>query len=209
MGPTDRVYLGVGGDELAPLGLSPELDGRRWLVTGPHGSGVTTSLRVVTHDALRRGRHVAVVATRPAPWGSLRDDGRVLWCDDPARADELVALGRTVPDLVVVVDDADVLVDSAGRGRARQLSARVDRDGGLIVAGASSSALSVQYRGLAVELARHRTGILLGPSTLSEADLLGVPVPVDRGAAPGRGHLVRDRVATPAQMAFPPPPPLP
>jgi S-DNA-T family DNA segregation ATPase FtsK/SpoIIIE len=82
------------------------------------------------------------------------------------------------------------------------VSSLVDRDGGLVVAGASSSALSVQYRGLAVDLVRHRTGVLLGPASLSEADLLGVPVPVDPGAPPGRGHLVRAGVATPLQVAL-------
>jgi S-DNA-T family DNA segregation ATPase FtsK/SpoIIIE len=200
--PEDRVLLGVGGDELSSLGLSPGSDGRRWLVTGGHGSGVTTTLVLVVHDALRRGRRVAVVATRPGSWGPLRQDPRVLWCDDPTRSDELVALRRAVPGLVVVVDDADALVDSPVESALRQVSSLVDRDGGLVVAGASSSALSVQYRGLAVDLVRHRTGVLLGPASLSEADLLGVPVPVDPGAPPGRGHLVRAGVATPLQVAL-------
>jgi S-DNA-T family DNA segregation ATPase FtsK/SpoIIIE len=162
---------------------------------------VSTALSVIAAEALRRGRRVAVVASRPGSWSSLSEDHRVLWCDDPTSPGDLVALRRAEPELVVLVDNADELVDSPVESALRQLAALVDRDGGLIVAGANASALSVQYRGLAIELARHRTGILLGPARRSEADVFGLPVPVDRAAVPGRGYLVRSGVATPLQVA--------
>jgi S-DNA-T family DNA segregation ATPase FtsK/SpoIIIE len=59
----------------------------------------------------------------------------------------------------------------------------------------------VQYRGLAVTVARQRTGILLGPPSRSASDALGVRVPVDRLAPPGRGYLVRSGAALPIQVA--------
>ena len=203
-GPTghhDVVLLGLGGDELAPLGLSPERDGRRWIVSGSNGAGVSTTLATIAADLLRRDRRVAIVATRPGPCGTLRHDPRVTWCDDPTQPGELVAVRRTVPDLAVLVDNADELLDSAVESALKQVAALVDHDGGLIVGGADAGAMSVQYRGLAVELARHRTGILLGPASGAEAELLGVRVPVDRAAAPGRGYLVRGGVATALQVA--------
>ena len=81
------------------------------------------------------------------------------------------------------------------------MAASVDRDRGLGVVGAKDDAVSVQYRGVAVSVARHRTGILLGPSGATAADLLGARVPVDRQAPPGRGYLVRSGAALPIQVA--------
>jgi S-DNA-T family DNA segregation ATPase FtsK/SpoIIIE len=157
---------------------------------------------------LARNRRVAVVATRPGPWSTLRADPRVLWCDDPTQPGALVALRRAVPDLAVLVDSADELLDTPVESALKQLAALVDRDGGLIVGSSDAGALSVQYRGLGVELARHRTGIMLGPASTAEADVFGVRVPVDRSAVPGRGYLVRGGVATALQVATCDPVPL-
>ncbi len=204
----DGVLLGLGGDELAPLGLSPTRDGRRWIVSGSNGSGVSTTLMAVAADLVGRNHPVAVIATRPGPWAALRHDPRVTWCDDPTQPGDLVALRRSVPDLAVLVDNADELLDTALESAVKQVAALVDRDGGLIVGGANAGVMSVQYRGLAVELARHRTGVLLGPASTAEADLFGVRVPVDRAAPPGRGYVVRGGVATPVQVATGDPVPL-
>lgn len=66
--------------------------------------------------------------------------------------------------------------------------------------GAEADALSVQYRGLAVAIARRQTGVLLGPTSVTAADLFGTRVPVDRAAPPGRGYHVRSGVAVPIQV---------
>ena len=136
--PTTTVLLGLGGDELAPLGLSPTRDGRRWIVSGSNGSGVSTTLMAIAADLLGRDRRVAVIATRPGPWAALRHDPRVTWCDDPTQPGELVALRRSVPDLAVLVDNADELLDTAVESALKQVAALVDRDGGLIVGGANA-----------------------------------------------------------------------
>ncbi|MEO6411888.1 MAG: FtsK/SpoIIIE domain-containing protein [Pedococcus sp.] len=197
----DAVLLGLGGDELAPLGLSPSRDGRRWIVSGSNGSGVSTTLMAIAADLLGRAHRVAVITTRPGPWAALRHDPRVTWCDDPMQPGDLAALRRSVPDLAVLVDNADELLDTAVESALKQVATLVDRDGGLIVGGTNAGAMSVQYRGLAVELARHRTGVLLGPASTGEADLFGVRVPVDRAAPPGRGYVVRGGGATAVQVA--------
>ncbi len=112
-------------------------------------------------------------------WEALRPDPRILWCDDPGRVDELAALRRQVPDLAVLVNDGDQLLDTPLDAALREVAALVDRDGGLVVVGAKADAVSLQYRQLAVTVARHRTGILLGPPNPTAADLLGARVPVD------------------------------
>jgi S-DNA-T family DNA segregation ATPase FtsK/SpoIIIE len=200
-GHDDLVPIGLGGDELGALGLSPDRDGRRWVVAGSNGTGVSTTLVTIATELLSRGRRVAVVAPRTGPWVAVRREPQVLWCDDPTQPRELVALRRAVPDLAVLVDNADELLDSPVEAAVKQVASLVDRDHGLVVAGADTSALSAQYRGLAVELARHRTGVLLGPSSAAGADVFSVRVPVDRAAVPGRGYLVRGGVATAVQVA--------
>jgi S-DNA-T family DNA segregation ATPase FtsK/SpoIIIE len=197
----DLVWVGIGGDELAPRGLSASRDGRRWAVLGGSGSGVSTALATVATALLAQGRPLCVVASPSPPWETVRRDSHVLFCDDPGRVDELVALRRGSPDLAVVVDDADQLLDTPLDDTLREVAALVDRDRGLVVVGARSDAVAVQYRGLAVAVTRHRTGILLGPTSATLGDLLGARVPVDRLAPPGRGYLVRAGVAVPIQVA--------
>jgi DNA segregation ATPase FtsK/SpoIIIE, S-DNA-T family len=102
-----------------------------------------------------------------------------------------------------VFDYADELLDTPAESVVTQLASLADRDGGLVVAGASVAALSVQYRGLVVDLARHRTGILLGPTSRAEAEVFGLRVPVDHRAVAGRGYLVRGGVGTALQVALP------
>jgi S-DNA-T family DNA segregation ATPase FtsK/SpoIIIE len=203
----EAVVLGVGGDELAVQALTPRRDGRRWLVAGPAGSGVTTALALVTAQLLDRGRPVAVVSTRPGALDALRAHPRLaLWCDQ-ARPEELVELRERRPQLVVVADDADQLLDSPVEPVLRQVARLADRDGGLVVCGASSTGLATQYRGVALDVARDRTGVLLGPGAIGDADLFGLRRRADRSAPPGRGHLVVRGRAVPMQVALPDPQP--
>jgi S-DNA-T family DNA segregation ATPase FtsK/SpoIIIE len=199
----DGVALGQGGDELTVQTLTPGRDGRRWLITGPAGSGVTTTLALAAAQLLRAGRAVAVVASRPGALDALRGDPRLAqWCD-PAQPQELVRLRQQLPDLVVVVDDADQLLDTPVEPVLREVARLADRDGGLLLCGASSTSLATQYRGIALEVARDRTGVLLGPGTIGDADLFGLRLHPDRTAPPGRGHLVVRGRAVPMQVALP------
>jgi DNA segregation ATPase FtsK/SpoIIIE, S-DNA-T family len=58
-----------------------------------------------------------------------------------------------------------------------------------------------QYRGVAVEVARHQTGVLLGPSGPADGDLFGVRVARARDRIPGRGLLIARGGTTPVQVA--------
>ncbi|QGN56758.1 FtsK/SpoIIIE domain-containing protein [Nostocoides sp. HKS02] len=199
----DEVTLGLGGDALEPVALSEAADGRRWLVAGPPGSGVSTGLLVITSWALALKRPVAVVSDCAGPLEQVRDHpGVVAWCDRTSAA-ALDGARARFPRLVVVVDDADGLVDSPIDALLRDLARTLDRTGGLVVVGANSTVLASQYRGVAVEVARHRTGLLLRPGSALDAELLGVRVRRDPRAPVGRGHLVRRGVATPVQVAIP------
>jgi S-DNA-T family DNA segregation ATPase FtsK/SpoIIIE len=158
---------------------------------------------MIVRQLVRSCRTVAVVAPAGGPLEALRRlEGVRAWVDgtDPA---PLVALRRSVPDLAVVVDGAEALAASAMDATLREITSEVDRTGGLVVCGAEARALAIQYRGLAVDVARARTGILLGPASPVEGDVFGVRVPAEPDAPPGRGHLVRRGHLTPIQVALP------
>lgn len=198
----DLVLFGIGGDDAAPVGLSPTRDGRRWLVAGPSGSGVSTALTAIAQSLLRARRSVAIVTLRSGPLDELRRAVGVEAWSDGISVDDLVGAREAHPDLCVVVDGADELLDTPPDPVLREIGRLADRDGGLLVVGANSSNLVTQYRGVAVEAGRHRTGVLLRPSSIADADLFGLRVRVDRDAPPGRGHLVRRAGVTPLQVAL-------
>ena len=58
------------------------------------------------------------------------------------------------------------------------------------VAAGTTQHLAATYRGLATELRRAATGIVLQPRHASDGDLLGVALPRLHGPPPGRGVLV-------------------
>ena len=94
-------------------------------------------------------------------------------------------------------EDAEVVLTLV-----REIAALVERDRGLLVCGANATALTGQYRGPAIDVARYRTGLLLGRCGTLEADLLGVRGPGGGAERPGRGLLVSRGTATPIQVAL-------
>ena len=107
------------------------------------------------------------------------------------------------PDLAVLVDDADELLDTPLEPPCSELAALVDRDAGLIVVGAEA-----ERRVGAVPRPRGRRRPTphrhpARPGQPGEADLFGPAGAGRPSAVPGRGHLVRAGVATTLQVARP------
>ncbi|WP_270886527.1 FtsK/SpoIIIE domain-containing protein [Pedococcus sp. 5OH_020] len=197
------VLAGVGGDSGDPVGLSLVDDGRRWLVCGAAGSGVSTTLLVLARGLLQQGHPLAVVAGRPGALDRLRDDPRVALWSHPDQPEPLVDLRRRVSSLAVVVDLAHDVVDSPVEPALQEMARLVDAHHGVVICGADPSRMATQYRGLAVDLSRHRTGILLGPRTAGDAELFGLRLAPAARPVPGRGHLLRQGAAIPVQVASP------
>ncbi|MGL4177241.1 MAG: hypothetical protein ACRCSN_14320, partial [Dermatophilaceae bacterium] len=117
----------------------------------------------------------------------------------PADTDRLVARRRQRADLLVLVDDADRLDDTPVLPVLQEIADLVGRDGGALVAVTSSVGLPTRFRGLDVELARHRAGVLLRPRP-GDGDPLGVRrVRVSHDGA-GRGVLVHAGSVTEIQV---------
>lgn len=200
---SDALTIGVGGDEAEPLALDLEATGRQLLVAGPGRSGRTTALATVAVTLSRSGRAVAVVETR----------GRVLadrltrlgvMCLGPHDIEPLVAARRESAGLALLVDDADSLDGAPIEPVIREILSLVDRDGGLAVVSATSRALVTQLRGVAVEIARGQSGILLSPKGFGDGEPFGITVPRGFPQLPGRGLLVSGRRPLEIQVATPP-----
>lgn len=195
------VLVGVGGDSMEPVGLVPQTDGCRWLVAGAARSGTSTALRTIAESLLSTGSELAVVTTRPGPLDDLRTHPATRCWAGPEDSGALIAARQENPGLAVLVDDADTLLDTPVEPVLREIGRLAQRDGGLLVCAANSATLATQYRGIAVEVARHQTGLLLCPQGPAEGDVLGVRVPRWRERVAGRGLLVRQGSAIELQVA--------
>jgi S-DNA-T family DNA segregation ATPase FtsK/SpoIIIE len=194
-GDGTEVVLGVGGNELEALVV--DLGGTGFVIAGPPRSGRSTALLTIAHQLQSSGRRVLCIAPRPSP---LRD---LLHCHkDREAAYDLKSQLAERPD-AIVIDDVDLLVDSALALLLEQ-AVRDMRDSNttVVVAGASDELL-VGYRGFVAELRRSRAGILLSPQSVADGDLLGVRLSRAIGGPvhPGRGLLCSAGTTVPLQVA--------
>ncbi len=222
------VVVGVRDGDLEPVGFSPRTGERRILVLGPAGSGRTSALMTLARGFLADGHPLALVGGNLDPWAtngagiSIKTatdatdatDGRVLTLGGtrPEDVERLITARRRYPDLVVVVDDVERLAGLSIEPVLLEIARRADEDRGLVVAATSTLAMEGRVGGLAVDLARAHTGIVLWPSSGSSA--LGVPTttlatPAAYTAStriPGRGLLVTPRGVERIQVATLSPP---
>jgi S-DNA-T family DNA segregation ATPase FtsK/SpoIIIE len=195
------ALVGVGGDELVPLGVDLDLDGPAFVVAGPAGSGRSTTLATMGRWLLGQGRRAVVVGHRRSPLLALSGAPGVLAILGPADAPALEQLLAAHPDLVVLADDAETLQDSPVERPLAGLL-RADATGGaLLLLAGSTAEMGSCFRGLTVEARRGRTGLLLGGLSPVDGDLFGVRLPRCDTVPSGRGVLVRRGKAVPVQVA--------
>ncbi|WP_153011587.1 FtsK/SpoIIIE domain-containing protein [Serinicoccus chungangensis] len=170
-----RPAWAVGGDEAGPLARP---DGSV-LVLGPPGSGRSHALAL-----LQAGRTpVLVDPTAPSGRDELED-----------------LLAGAGPGGLVVVDDAHLLAGTPLEDVLVQAVTAYRLD---LVVAADIDAAAGAFRGLVPLAARHRTGLLLQPTSPGQGSLLGVGVPVGDLPLPGRGVLVQRGRCTRVQLAAP------
>ncbi|WP_416979297.1 FtsK/SpoIIIE domain-containing protein [Streptomyces sp. T028] len=197
------ALLGVGGDELGPVGVDLSESGPGFVIAGPPRSGRSTTLVAAARSLLRARLPLVLITPRRSPLRGLEGEPGVLGVlRDGASPDDLRTLLARVHGgrYVVVVDDAELLYDTPLDGPLQEV-VRSGRDGdhGLIAAGAVD-VMSSQYRGFLVESRRSRSGVLLSPQNVSEGDLFSISLPRGIGGGPtGRGLLIRGGKAVPLQ----------
>lgn len=184
-GPRDEglVMCGksVDGSAGLPVGATGEAG---WLVCGPSRSGRTTTLSTLA-AILATTRVVGWIGSRGTPTGlpasvirlPIDDPGWVqVWCIEH-------------PDAAILVDDLDQLGDFPAESAVLEHLARNRSTGGIVCASGVATEMGSSYRGLAPELRRRQTGILLQPGR-HDGDVFAIRVgPADRPRV-GRGLLV-------------------
>jgi DNA segregation ATPase FtsK/SpoIIIE, S-DNA-T family len=198
------ALLGAGGDALGPVGVDLLQTSPGFVVGGPPRSGRSTVLETMARSLTHRGVPVVLVTPRRSPLRGLTLPGvlGVVGADDDAEV--LGKLLDGVERYVVLVDDAELLLDTPLDDRlGRVVRAARDADQAVVAAGTTGD-LSTQYRGFVVDIRRSRSGLLLSPQSQGDGDLLGVRLPRNMVAGPlGRGLLVQGGAVTPVQAALP------
>jgi len=197
---SDRLVLGVGGDEALPVGVTPASGHRRFLVAGPPRSGRSTTLTTLGERLVRQGRHVTALCARRSPlasWAGARGV-RVLAPDD---ATELIELRRGDPDLCLLVDDVELVEGKPVEAALVETVRLVGETDGLVAVAAELARANSAFRGVVPEVARDGCGLVLGATSPTDGDVLGARLDPPIARRPGRGHLVVDGQAVPAQVA--------
>ncbi|MGW5239929.1 hypothetical protein ACWEOW_13435 [Monashia sp. NPDC004114] len=198
---TELVTVGLGGDDARAVGFRPHAGQRRILVAGAPRMGTSNALAVIGTQLVAAGRAVAVVARHHArmhTWASENGCHAVL----PEDAVTLVELRSTIPDLCLVVDEADRLdgtpVEPVLLDHARNLAGTA----GILVAGADLSRALAAFRGLVPEVARDANGLIIGAVAPTDGDLFRIRLDASGHRRRGRGFLVTDGDAVPVQVAL-------
>lgn len=177
--------IGMTGDS-EPLGWPDQRGRLAGLIAGPPRSGRTTALLAVARTF---SGHAAIVSFDP-PRGPTP-----IPPDQPA---QLAEWSLAHPSGLLLLDDLDRMTT----GPVDEIAARYLASGGSVLGSGDAAALGTGFRGVAADLRRSGTGILLRPGR-RDGDLFGVRCgPVDR-PRPGRGVLVHRGAVTPIQIAAP------
>ncbi|MDF9813831.1 FtsK/SpoIIIE domain-containing protein [Streptomyces sp. SPB162] len=204
--PSDLwALIGVGGDELAPLGVDLGESGPGFVVAGPPKSGRSTTLMTMARSLLRGGLPVVLITPKRSPLRAMEGEAGVLGMlgADSTESDLQELLSRANGGrYAVVVDDAELLHDGPlDDALAEVIRTGVDGDHAVVAAGAADTMTS-QYRGFAAEARRSRHGLLLAPEG-DAGDLFNVRLPRGLGGGPtGCGVLVRGGEILPVQAAI-------
>jgi DNA segregation ATPase FtsK/SpoIIIE, S-DNA-T family len=202
------ALVGVGGDELRPVGVDLDDDGPGFVIGGPSRSGRSTALLTMANSLLGNGCEIVVVTPRSSPLRRLDGQPGVLgvFSGTATEAEILAALDSALGPAAVLVDDGELLVDEpCATAFETVLAEGRDAQRALVIAGTTSELVN-GYRGYIVAARKGKTGLLLTPEHPMEGDLLGIKPPRSSvGPAPqGRGLLtIRGSYST-IQVPLPP-----
>ncbi|WP_433389174.1 FtsK/SpoIIIE domain-containing protein [Micromonospora sp. KLBMP9576] len=171
------ALVGVGGDELAPIGTNLLDEAPTFLIAGPSRSGRSTALRVMAESLLRSGVQLVVGAPMRTPLLDLVGRPGVRGAvtgESPTEEDFAALLDTGDEPVALLVDDAEAWRDIPCRDYLRQLIRTASgRRRAVVIAGEISS-VAMGFSGWQVEVKKNRRGALLSPPTLGAGDLVGV-----------------------------------
>ncbi|WP_446664666.1 FtsK/SpoIIIE domain-containing protein [Flexivirga sp. B27] len=191
----EQIFVGVGGAEIAPIGLPLGGFGElAAVVAGPPRSGRTTALVTIAHQL--PDRPVCWLAGHGVP-PSLPEHVDVLDATAPEAFAEWL---NAHPGGAVLVDDLDEMLGTPTDDLLADYLQHGRRAGGIVCASGRSDTLANAYRGACAELRRKQTGIILQPGR-RDGNLLGAQLGPAGRPTPGRGALVIRTRPVPIQVA--------
>jgi S-DNA-T family DNA segregation ATPase FtsK/SpoIIIE len=170
------ALVGVGGDDLEPVGVDLTNDQPTFLIAGPPRSGKSTALCVMAESLLRGGTEIVLAAPLPSPLRRL--EGRIgvrglVTAEQPTPEvlAELVDPGDR--PVVLVIDDAELWRDAPSRDWLKALVRHgMDKRRGVVIAG-DISGVATGFTGWQADIKKNRRGALLSPPNLMDGDLVG------------------------------------
>ncbi|WP_246203720.1 FtsK/SpoIIIE domain-containing protein [Streptomyces tailanensis] len=166
--------LGLGGDDVSPVGVDFADTSPAFAVTGPPGSGRSTTLAALSVSLLASGTRLVILAPRESPLRTLGNHPgvRLITAKEPTEEEFTEALEAGSGPKVVVVDDADLFVLPDIDQNLRSL-AQSGRDHGIGIVIAATAETMTGAMGWLGALKRHRKGVLLAPQSILEGDYIG------------------------------------
>ncbi|MEV6301352.1 FtsK/SpoIIIE domain-containing protein [Actinoplanes sp. NPDC051861] len=171
------ALVGVGGDELTPVGTNLLDEAPTFLIAGPSRSGRSTALRVMAESLLRSGVELVLGAPMRTPLLDLA--GRpgvrgVISGENPAEEEFAALLDAGDGPVALLVDDAEAWRDIACRDYLRQVIRTASGKRRAVVIAGEVNSVAMGFSGWQVEVKKNRRGALLSPPSLGAGDLIGV-----------------------------------
>ena len=170
------ALLGVGGDELEPVGADLLGDRPTLLVAGPSRAGRSTALCVIAESLLRTGTELVIGAPMPSPLRAL--EGRagvrgVITAEAPTAEEFAALLDPGDGPVALLVDDGELWRDAPAREWLRgYIRTAAGRRRGLVLGGEIGS-VAMGFSGWQADVKKNRRGALLSPPDLANGDLIG------------------------------------
>ncbi len=186
----------VGGDQLLAIGPNLSTSSPAFVIGGPPRSGRSTALLTMTRSLLSVGTQVILAAPRrQSPLRRLKNAPGVVgyFAGEDISEDEMrQALDRVQGPAAIIVDDAEILRQCDATDVLTSVVRRsTGKDVGIVIAGDADD-ICGGFSGWQVEMKKARSGLLLSPQNLSDADLIGVRLQrgsIGNAVQPGRGLL--------------------
>jgi DNA segregation ATPase FtsK/SpoIIIE, S-DNA-T family len=171
------ALLGVGGDELAPVGADLLGDQPTFLVAGPSRSGRSTALRVMAESLLRGGTELVIGAPLNSPLRGF--EGRlgvrgVITSEVPTEKQFAELLDPGDGPVVLLVDDAEAWRDVPCRDWLKAFVRKASGSRRGVILGGDVASVAMGFSGWQAEVKRNRRGALLSPPNMGDGDLVGV-----------------------------------
>jgi S-DNA-T family DNA segregation ATPase FtsK/SpoIIIE len=207
------VTVGIAGVEAVPADIDLAEAGGTFVVSGPRGSGRSTALLTVATSLVRSepATRLCVLTPRRSPLRELHGlEGADVLTSTETMAGDLTDLLATVSGPVaIIVDDAELLLDTPVATRLDRVTKNASDNDWLIVIGGTTADLARRFSGWIFDARQSRSGILLQPSSVADGEVLDLRLPRSTGSGqptpPGRGILaIRGRWTT-VQVFLPDP----